>query len=180
MVIMFSVNSAGADSPVSGRCALPRCLLLMVLCLVLSVPGNTPAQAATARIVVVLNDRDGNVIERARLIQQYKTAGTRLEIQGRYCLSACTMYLGLGNTCVAATTVFGFHGPSSRIYGIGLRPDVFEHWSRIMADHYPEPLKSWFLQTGRHRTVGFHIYNGSQLIGMGIKPCSPDQAAKTG
>ena len=177
---MSSVKSAGVDSPVSGRWALARSLLLAALCLGLLVPGNFAVQAAGARTVVVLNDRGGNVMKRARLIQQYKTAGTQLEIRGRYCMSACTMYLGLSNACVASNTVFGFHSPSSRIYGIGLRPEVFEHWSRIMADHYPEPLKSWFLDVGRHRTVGFHIYNGSQLIGMGIRPCSPNQPAKRG
>ncbi|MGR3343179.1 MAG: hypothetical protein ACU0DI_08155 [Paracoccaceae bacterium] len=177
---MCSVNSAGADSPVSGRRALSRCALLAVLCLGLLVPANFPVHAAGSRTIVVLNDRGGSVIERARLIQQYKSAGTRLEIRGKFCLSACTMFLGLSSACVASNTVFGFHGPSSRIYGIGLRPEVFEHWSRIMADHYPEPLKSWFLDIGRHRTVGFHIYNGSQLIGMGIKSCSPNQPAKTG
>jgi len=177
---MSSVKSAGADSPLSGRCAWPRGLLLLAVCLGLLVPGSIPVHAAGSRVIVVLNDRGGSVIERARLIQQYKAAGTRLEIRGNFCLSACTMYLGLRNACVAPNTVFGFHGPSSRIYGIGLRPDVFERWSRIMADHYPEPLKSWFLDIGRHRTVGFHIYNGSQLIGMGIRPCSPNEPAKTG
>ena len=160
MTIMSSVKSAWADSSPSGRCALGRKLLFLAICLGLLVPASLPVHAAGSRTIVVLNDRGGSVIERARLIQQYQAAGTRLEIRGNFCLSACTMYLGLSNACVASNTVFGFHGPSSRMYGIGLRPEVFDRWSRIMADHYPEPLKSWFLQTGRHRTVGFHLYSG--------------------
>ena len=180
MTIMSSVKSAWADSSPSGRCALGRRLLFLAICLGLLVPASLPVHAAGSRTIVVLNDRGGSVIERARLIQQYQAAGTRLEIRGNFCLSACTMYLGLSNACVASNTVFGFHGPSSRMYGIGLRPEVFDRWSRIMADHYPEPLKSWFLQTGRHRTVGFHLYSGSQLIGMGISPCSPDQTVTKG
>lgn len=82
------------------------------------------------------------------------------------------MYLGLGSTCVAPNTVFGFHGPSSRMYGISLPPDVFEHWSSVMASHYPEPLRSWFLKKGRYLTVGFYKYSGRQLINMGIRECA--------
>ena len=173
MVLISFWKSARADWPRSGRFAWARFLLPAVLGLGVLAPGNAPVRAAGSRVVVVLNDKGGSVVERARLIRQYRAQGTRLEIRGQYCMSACTMYLGLSGTCVAPDTIFGFHGPSSRIYGIGLRPEVFEHWSKIMADHYPEPLKSWFLKTGRHRTVGFNTYNGRQLIGMGITACPP-------
>lgn len=131
-----------------------------------------PVLAATGQVVVVKNDRGGGVIERARLIKKYEADGTRVEIRGNYCLSACTMYIGLQNACVAPQTVFGFHGPSSQVYGISLNQNAFDFWSRVMAEHYPEPLKSWFLNKGRNRTVGFYEYSGADLINMGVARCS--------
>lgn len=82
------------------------------------------------------------------------------------------MYLALPKACVTPDAVLGFHGPSSRIYGISLPPESFEHWSRVMAAHYPEPIKTWFLKKGRFRTVGFYMYSGQQLIDMGIRQCT--------
>lgn len=171
MALSLFGKSAAADSPRSDRWPWSGFLLVAAFGLGILLPDNIPVRAAGSRIIVVLNDQGGSVIERARLIRRYRAQGTQLEIRGQFCMSACTMYLGLSTTCVAPDTVFGFHGPSSRIYGIGLRPELFEYWSRIMANHYPEPLKSWFLKTGRHRTVGFNTYYGHQLIGMGIKAC---------
>ena len=42
----------------------------------------------------------------------------------------------------------------------------------VMAAHYPEPLKSWFLKKGRYLTVGFYKYSGRQLINIGIRECA--------
>ncbi|MFV2038368.1 MAG: hypothetical protein ACC646_12335, partial [Paracoccaceae bacterium] len=84
--------------------------------------ANMSADARAGHTIVVRNDAGGSVQQRARLIRQYRADGTRLEIRGDFCMSACTMYLGLDNTCIAPDTVFGFHGPSSPIYGIALPP----------------------------------------------------------
>lgn len=139
-----------------------------------------PAQAATPQTVVIGNDPGGAVETRARQIRSYRRSGTVVEIRGTYCLSSCTMYLGMKETCVAPDTVFGFHGPASRLYGIGLPPDQFDRWSRVMATHYPEPIKSWFLKTGRYRTVGFFNFSGEQIIRMGVRRCPPFTHITTG
>lgn len=131
-----------------------------------------PGHAATGHSVIIQDDRGGAVIERVRIIENYRQTGTRVEIRGDYCLSACTLYLGLPDTCVAPETVFGFHGPSSPVYGVSLAPQTFDRWSRVMAEHYPKPIRAWFLREGRHRTVGFYNYSGSDLIRMGIKRCA--------
>lgn len=123
-------------------------------------------------VLVIGNDRGGGVIERVQRVRDIRAAGTRIEIRGEYCLSACTMYLGLENTCVTPETVFGFHGPSSPYYGISLDPATFERWSLVMADHYPEPIRGWFLEQGRHRIVGFHRYSGADLINLGVARCT--------
>jgi hypothetical protein len=166
------VESVAAGSAVCvGIRRLVRALLILVLATG-TVFSGTYAGLAKARTVVVVDDRGGSVVQRVRLIKKYKDNGTRVEIRGEYCLSACTMYLSLRQTCVAPETDFGFHGPSSRLYGIALSSGAFERWSRLMADYYPEPLRAWFLKTARHRIVGFYTVKGSDLIAMGIRSCT--------
>ena len=164
----------GDDSPgafASGTwrsCRKIRLLVAVVgMCLCIS---NTIAMAGNA--LIIHDDRGGGVVERAQAIERYRQSGIRVEIRGNFCMSACTMYLGLENTCVRPETVFGFHGPSSSVYGVALSPASFERWSRVMAAHYPEPLRAWFLSKGRHRTVGFHRYDGAALIELGIERCA--------
>ena len=142
-------------------------VLVALVCFVISDPVS-----AAIETVVIRDDKGGDVIERVRILRDYQASGTRVEIRGEYCLSACTMYLNLPNTCVSPQTLFGFHGPSSRVYGISLDAAAFEYWSKIMAAHYPEPLRSWFLAKGRHRTVGFYEFSGNDLIGFGIAQCA--------
>lgn len=142
------------------------CSAAIVLAVALSAP-----RAATANTVVVFDDPGGSVSERVEIVRRLASAGTNVEIRGSYCLSACTMYLSLTDACVAPRTIFGFHGPSSALYGIALSPAKFEKWSIVMANHYPEPIRSWYMNEGRHRTVGFHRYTGQDLIKMGISEC---------
>ncbi len=131
-------------------------------------PGPVPAQADT---LVVGNDPGGRLDRRVELIRRLRATGTSVRITGAYCNSACTMYLGLPNACVAPTTVFGFHGPSSQIYGVGLAPAEFERWSRVMADHYPSPIRGWFLREARYVIVGMSQVRGSDLIRLGVRSC---------
>lgn len=151
-------------SIISGGAALG--ILLLALVALYPAPTN-----AAQKTIIVRNDKGGALSARVDLIREYKQQDLQLEIRGRYCLSACTMFLSLQNVCVAPDTMFGFHGPSSHTYGIGLSPVRFEHWSRIMATHYPEPLRTWFLETGRNRIVGFFFYSGRDIINMGIRNC---------
>ncbi len=164
---MPSIDSAYADSSFWRRWFRFSGLVLLAIAL-----AGHSGSAATNRAVIIQNDRGGAVIERLEIIQQYRASNTRVEIRGDYCLSSCTMFLGLPNICIAPDTVFGFHGPSSRIYGIALSAESFNHWSQIMADQYPEPLKAWFLRKGRHRIVGFLEFSGAELINMGIQQCT--------
>ena len=156
---------------------------LLLGALLLSLATLTPAAlgarsgqqtgARLANVVVIGNDKGGNVAERLRRIQRLQAEGAEVQIRGEYCLSACTLYLGLENVCVLPETVFGFHGPSSRLYGVALRPASFERWSRRMADLYPKPLRSWFLNVARKRITGFEMLSGREIIalGAGIRNC---------
>lgn len=129
------IRSAIASATIHLDCnGLARILTVAAFSALLSIPG--PIQAQTA--IVINQDLGGSVESRLRGIEQLRVAGTRIEIRGQ-CASACTMLLGLPNTCVARSSRLGFHGPQSQYYGIALPPEEFEYWSHIMASHYPEP-----------------------------------------
>lgn len=159
---------SAAGFPVTGRGAAGRvCGVLAALTVALSVSEGL---AGVDRLVV-RDDAGGALVARLEEIARLRRAGVRVEIRGRYCLSACTLYLGLPHTCVSPETEFGFHGPRSAVYGVSLPPREFERWSRVMARHYPPVLRDWFLQRARHVTLGFVRLRGSALIGLGIARC---------
>lgn len=126
---------------------------------------------AHADTLIIPNDPGGRIDLRQQAIQRIKQAGDRVEIRGGYCNSACTMYLGLPNMCVSASTVFGFHGPSSEYPGVPLRQANFERWSRVMAQSYPEPLKTWFMTDARYEIRGIKRVRGRDIINMGVPEC---------
>ncbi len=150
-----------------------RTLRAMLLAACLPGWGLLPASSETVaqqdRTLLIRNDRGGNLRERIALLETLRRQGRRAEIGGAECLSACTLYLGLPGSCVHRRTVFGFHGPSH--YGAPLPPGQFEYWSRRIADQYPEPLRSWYLETGRTRIAGFFRLSGAALVRIGFPPC---------
>ena len=81
------------------------------------------------------------------------------EIRG-YCASACTMWLG--NGCVHRDARLIFHGPQQ------VRPDRFDHWSAVMARHYPPALADWFMSVGR---FGQYEMSGAGAIALGAQEC---------
>lgn len=136
-----------------------RLILLLVLL-------SWPAQAD----VFIRRDMGGPLEQRLATVATYRASQTRVVISGQ-CYSACTLYLGLPGVCVERSSEFGFHGPQSQYYGIALPPEEFEHWSRIMADHYPRPIRAWFLSEGRYVWPGVVVMTGSEVIRMGAKAC---------
>lgn len=143
----------------------------LVLAVALAQP--TEAVAQTANLIsgmglVVKVDRGGKLGQRARKIAALRATGERVELRGT-CLSACTMYLDLPGACVGPEAVFGFHGPTRD--GRALPAQEFEHWSNLMASHYREPLRSWYMSEGRFRTAGYFQVSGTELIRMGYPAC---------
>lgn len=152
----------------SGRRALTRATLYLAVTMT-AIAQPAVAITTTPRVLVVKNDTGGMVGARVREIQALKAAGSRVQLKGKYCLSACTMYLGMQKVCVSPSTRFGFHGPS--FYGRPLAPQEFERWSRVMANHYPKELRSWFLREARYELNGYKNLKGSDLIRMGVPRC---------
>lgn len=136
----------------------------------MSVPGGQTRVARDGTIIVE-RDNGGLLIERIRFLSALRQSGQRVEIRGQ-CISACTLYLGLPQTCVSRDTVMGFHGPQSQLYGIALPAADFEYWSRVMADHYPPALRRWFLTEGRNEIMGVHRIRGRELIRLGARECA--------
>ncbi|MGZ9809151.1 hypothetical protein ACXN5S_01680 [Pseudoroseicyclus sp. H15] len=154
-----------------ARCRTAAAILQ--LCLALSAGLIVLPASALAEVtyppLVVGNDRGGLVDTRARFVRQLMASGQRVEIRGNICYSACTLYLGASDVCVSPSTSFGFHGPSS--YGAPLPPQMFEHWSNVMAQFYREPLRSWFMQDARYLRISMRHISGQELIRMGYRSC---------
>lgn len=128
--------------------------------------------AAKARSVLnVRNDPGGELSVRVEQIKAIRAAGTQVRIVGGFCNSACTMYLGLPNTCVSRNVSFGFHGPMSQFYGMALQPDQFEYWSGVMGAYYPRQIRAWYMHEARYTTVGIKKVSGRELIRLGIQEC---------
>ncbi|WP_420585451.1 hypothetical protein [Ruegeria sp.] len=129
-----------------------------------------PVSAAHAQTVLVVgNDRGGYLHDRLIELENLNRNGVRIEIRGRVCFSTCTMFLGIPGTCVLPGTVFGFHGPSRG--GQRLAKRDFDYFSQIMAGYYPDPLKTWFMETGRNRLNGVYRVKGAALIQIGVPEC---------
>ena len=126
---------------------------------------------ASVPAYVVNNDRGGTIRDRLRQIDTLRSTGQPIEIRGEICYSTCTMLLGLPQTCISPGTVFGFHGPSRS--GRQLRSDEFEHYSQLIAQHYPQTLRDWYMKTGRRRIRGVHRIRGTEIIRMGVRACVP-------
>ncbi len=144
--------------------------VLRVVVLLIPTTGFTDGPVGHAPSpFIVSNDRGGLLESRLRELAQLRATRTPIEIRGDICYSTCTMYLGMPDVCIARTTRFGFHGPSS--YGMSLSPVRFENASRMIAAHYPEPLRAWYLNEGRYRINRPYFVSGTTLIQMGIPAC---------
>lgn len=147
-------------------------LVAIILGVVLALPATATEKRRSPRagVIFIGNDRGGVIRHRVAEIEDIRKSGLRVAITGSVCLSSCTMYLGVAGTCVSPRTTFGFHGPSRS--GRPLTQKQFEHWSRVMASFYPEPIQSWYLGTARNRIQGYYKLTGRDLIRMGVPACS--------
>ncbi len=147
-------------------------MLLAVPILAISLLSLPVEAAQNTHGIIVRDDPGSNLAQRVALIEKIRRSGRHVEIRSGYCMSACTMYLGLQDTCVMADVTFGFHGPGSSRYGFALPPREFEYWSAVMGSYYPASLRHWYMETGRMITVGFYEMSGRELIRMGISECA--------
>lgn len=131
--------------------------------------GLIAAAAPAQQVIVIGDDRGGGLNTRAQLVAQIRAAHARVEIRGSICYSACTMYLGAGDVCISPQTTFGFHGPTRD--GRPLAPADAERWSAVMARHYPEGLRQWYMATARFATGSLYRIRGADLMRYGYPAC---------
>ncbi|MCE5972174.1 hypothetical protein LZA78_01545 [Sinirhodobacter sp. WL0062] len=141
---------------------------VLLFCLLAAVPA-----LAQPPHLVVRDDRGGPLEARLARIESLRQQGRAVAIPEGRCLSACTLYLGLEETCVGKAAIFGFHGPTSQFGTIALPRAEFERLSNMMARSYPESLRVWFLLYARYQTLTYHYVKGEELIRLGVAEC-PD------
>ena len=176
---MFGYKRAAGKVQQTPRKRAPKRLTSHLISLTLQtllaftlVTGPTIATAQTVSPVpplVIRSDRGGLMKTRLEQIVKLRRSGQQVKITGRFCYSTCTMLIGLPQTCVSPTTIFGFHGPSRR--GRPLSADRFDHASKLMAQDYPPALKAWFMKTARFEIKDLYKIRGTELIAMGVRAC---------
>jgi hypothetical protein len=124
-----------------------------------------PAYAYDGESIVIANDLGGDVIAYVRGWQYIATLESPVEIRG-YCLSACTLVLGLvpaDRVCVGEDAFFGFHSVSINYRG------HTEEGTRYLWSYYPphvqEEVRSrgWDGGAGK-RSSGMFIVKGTTFF----------------
>ena len=139
--------------------------LAATLFIVALVVLSRPAQAQQGDPIVIVNDPGGNLIAYVRGWEYIATLENPIEIRG-YCVSACTLVLGMvppARVCVQEDAYFGFHSVSINYQGhtaIGTR----YLWS-FYPLHVQELLRSkgWDGGSGR-RSAGMFIVPGTTFF----------------
>ncbi|MFE3838667.1 hypothetical protein [Pseudogemmobacter sonorensis] len=155
-----------SPSPSAWGPAVRRGLRRAVLAACVVLPLGAPPAPA----FVVRHDLGGGVEERIRSVERLRAQGTRIRIEG-ICISACTLYLGLPQTCVSPSARLGFHGPSSSLPGLPLPRSEFERVSQTMASYYPAAMRRWFMSEARMITRDYYLISGHDAIALGAKSC---------
>ena len=122
-------------------------------------------------VQVIRYDMGGDVEQRIRQVEKLRAVGTEVRIEGA-CVSACTLYLGLPNSCVTAKAQLGFHGPRTRIPGLPLPREDFDRISSIMATYSPGQIRSWYMSEARMITESYYTISGAQAVEMGAHLCT--------
>ncbi|MFD2739601.1 hypothetical protein ACFSUD_08480 [Sulfitobacter aestuarii] len=151
----------------SGRRLLRRAALTLAF---LALPIAAQAQTyPQSRPHIVKNDRGGLLLKRLAEIRNLRRTGQPVRITGSVCYSTCTMLIGLPQTCISADTTFGFHGPSS--FGRPLDPHTFNRASAVISEHYPAPLRSWYMSKARYNLRSLSYVSGREMIRLGVRAC---------
>ena len=116
------------------------------------------------------NDYGGSIAKYVAAVDRHNDNGDRVELTASVCESACTLYLGVSDVCVAPSALFGFHSPQIATRGLALLPSERVRLVNVMANHYPEPLRQWFLSGPAHQIKPMYL-TGKELIAMGFPAC---------
>jgi hypothetical protein len=92
------------------------------------------------------------------LVRKYNESGERFKID-TYCPSACTMFLGIRNVCIAPGAVLAFHSGGSMQLGIVSYADT-----QRMLNNYNAVLRKYVIDNHFTDTFTFHRIAGAEIV----------------
>jgi hypothetical protein len=110
----------------------------------------------------------GYVPDFLKIVRQYNASGDEFRIEGT-CKSACTLFLGIRNVCVARAATLMFHGGHD-IADNRTGPDT--RASRAALYRYNDPLRRYLLENHFLDTDEYHTLVGAEIIDrFGYREC---------
>jgi len=117
----------------------------------------------------LLYSEGGYLPDFVKIVRQYNGSGEQFRIEGT-CKSACTLFLGIRNVCVARDAKLLFHAGHD-IAEDRTGPDT--RASRAALYRYNESLRRYLLEGHHLDTDAFHTLSGSELIDrFGYRECT--------
>jgi hypothetical protein len=120
--------------------------------------------------VVVLNHPGGLLNGMAADVSDINALGLEVRIVGRYCNSACTLFLGAQRVCVSPGTSFGFHRPQKPPGTGPMSGATLSAAIQLAGDHYRSGLRDWWERVGS-RSRGILSMTGAELTKYGYRIC---------
>jgi hypothetical protein len=100
------------------------------------------------------------------IVRQYNQSGEQFRIEG-HCQSACTLFLGIRNVCIARSASLLFHAGHDRQRNIS--PSATKH----LMSAYNGRLRAYLVANHVMDTLAFHTISGSDMISkFGYRECS--------
>lgn len=115
--------------------------------------------------LIIRFDDGGRIYDYSEMINLMGERPVRIE---GVCQSACTMFLGMPNVCVAPTAALAFHGPVSDNQSIRHLMLLME----TMADHLPSAVATRY-RADWGLSVDYTWITGAEILAMepSLKPC---------
>jgi hypothetical protein len=121
-----------------------RQVLVLLGCVIAALMSTTFA-GATIRIT---SDRGGRIVDYVERFNEARAAGEQVVIDG-YCLSACTLVVGMlprEQVCATPRSVLGFHAAWRPTADGGKVSSAIA--TQVMMDVYPPELRRWIGRRG--------------------------------
>jgi hypothetical protein len=99
------------------------------------------------------------------IVRQYNQSGEQFRIEG-HCQSACTLFLGIRNVCVARSASLLFHAGHDR------QRNISASATRHLMNAYNGRLRAYLVANRIMETITFTTISGSDMISkFGYREC---------
>jgi hypothetical protein len=124
----------------------------------------------TGAKVIVGNHPGGLIFGTIEDVKDIDMLGLPVMIVGRYCISACTLFLWAKHVCVSPKTRFGFHRPGPAPGTPPLTKARIDATVNVISQHFRPALKKWWIMTGS-KSRQLKYLTGEELIRIGYRSC---------